>query len=86
MKVRQKQQRRLELIRGYCKELKRKRFAKTFQRFTKVRAKKQSVGMEAMELLEREMVDKNLMRYDYYNRDEPSEFVFFLNLNVISFY
>lgn len=75
MKIRKKQQKRLELIRGYCKELKRKRFAKTYQRFNKVRAKKQSIGLEAIELLEREMIDKNLLRYDYYDRDEPSEFV-----------
>lgn len=78
--VRKKQQKRLELIRGYCKELKRKRFAKAFHRFTKVRAKKQSLGIEAIELLEREMLDKNLMRYDYYDQNEPSEFVSFSDL------
>lgn len=59
-------------VRGYCKELKRKRYAKAYRRFTKVRERHLGVGMESMALLEKETQDKHLNQL---RSDEPPEFV-----------
>lgn len=68
-------ERRLDLIRGYCKELKRKRYAKAYRRFTRVRSKQLPLPDEAMELLVDELLDKDLGRAHYYDADEPKELV-----------
>lgn len=68
-------EKRLDLIRGYCKELKRKRYAKAYRRFARVRSKRMGLVSEALELLVEEMLDKDLGRDFYYAPDEPEEFV-----------
>lgn len=62
-------------MRGYCKDLKRKRFARAYRRYRKTRAKKLSLGAEALDLLEQEIIDKQLNRTYYYEASEPSEYV-----------
>lgn len=62
----------MHFIRGYCKELKRKRYAKAYRRFTNVREKRLGVGMESMALLEKELQDKHL---NHPRSDEPPAFV-----------
>lgn len=68
-------EKRLDLIRGYCKELKRKRYAKAYRRYTQVRSKMLSLPNEAMELLVEELIDKDLGREYYYDANEPKEYV-----------
>lgn len=63
------------MIRQYCKDLKRKRYARTYHRFKTIRARKLSLRDEAMDLCEQEHFDKGLTRAFYYDRDEPSEMV-----------
>lgn len=62
----------MQFIRGYCKELKRKRYAKAFRRFTNVREKLLGPGLESVALLEQEVNDKHL---NYVRKDEPEAFV-----------
>lgn len=62
----------MQLIRGYCKDIKRKRYAKAYRRFTKIREKRLGVGFESMALLKKETEDKNLHRE---RSDEPAVFV-----------
>lgn len=59
-------------IRGYCKDLKRKRYAKAYRRFTKVRKRHLGVGMESIALLEKEAQDKHLNEI---RPNEPPEIV-----------
>lgn len=66
---------RLRIIRAYCKELRRKRFARAYRRFSRVHAKKLDTMDEAQELLRLEMLDKDLNRDFYYASDEPQEYV-----------
>lgn len=66
---------RLNLIRTYCKEMKRKRYARTWKRFTKTRAKRYDLSAEANVLRNREIEDKNLNRSYYFGPGEPAELV-----------
>lgn len=63
------------LIRGFLRELKRKRYAKAFRRFTRTRSRKLDLLGEGIELLTQEMSDKDLYRDNYYEETEPKEFV-----------
>lgn len=66
---------RLELIRGHCKDLKRKRYAKSYRRFTRVRSKRLRLEDEGLELMAAELCDKDLGREFYYAENEPKELV-----------
>lgn len=57
------------------RELKRKRYAKAYRRFVRIRQKKLNLGAEAMELANGEIEDKHLNRFYYYGANEPHEFV-----------
>lgn len=70
-----KVQRRLLLIRMYCKDMKRKRYARAYKRFTKTRARNLDLIGEASVLQSREIEDKNLYRKYYYGPGEPIELV-----------
>lgn len=63
------------LIRGFLRELRRKRYAKAFRRFTGIKARKLDLLGEGIELLTQEMSDKDLYRDNYYEENEPNEFV-----------
>lgn len=68
-------ERRLDLIRGFCKKLKRKRYAKAYCRFRDIRSKRLAVDDEALELCIAEMFDKDLSRPFYFDQNEPKELV-----------
>lgn len=68
-------EKRLDLLRGFCKELKRKRYARSYRRYVEIRRNKTSLQNEAMELMVKEMFDKNLCRDFYYGASEPTECV-----------
>lgn len=72
LQIARKKDRRMQLVRGYCKELKRKRYAKAYRRFNNVRSKRLVVGLESMALLEAEVHDKHLNQS---RDDEPEIFV-----------
>lgn len=84
--ISRKRAQRIALIRGYCKELKRKRYARTYHRFRTIRAMKMRLNDETMALCEQEIYDKGLTRTYYYDQDEPSEMVRFRKkyINTIS--
>lgn len=65
----------MQLIRGFLRELRRKRYAKAFRRFTVTRSRKMDLSNEATELMKREVFDKGLNRANYYEENEPDEFV-----------
>lgn len=65
----------MSLIRGFLRELRRKRYAKAYRRFIRTRSRKMDLANEAKELTKREISDKGLDRYDYYEENEPNELV-----------
>lgn len=65
----------MELIRGFLRELRRKRYARAFRRFSRIRSRKMDLANEAKELIRQEITDKGLDREYYYEEDEPNEFV-----------
>lgn len=70
-----KRRQRLNLIRSHCKELKRKRYARAYKRFTKTRSKDFELSAEADALQSWEVNDKNLNREYYYGQSETPECV-----------
>lgn len=70
-----KMEKRLQIIRSYFRELKRKRYAKAHRRFLRIRAAKLDLPNEAMQLISGEIADKDLDRLHYFEPDEPVELV-----------
>lgn len=63
------------IVRSYIKQLKQKRYNKAYNRFKKVRAKNLNLEDEAIELQNREIADKNLLREYYYGEGESPQCV-----------
>lgn len=69
-------ERRQALIRNYCKDMKRKRYALAYRRFVKTKARQLNIHAEANLMLNHEIDDKHLRRTYYYGPDEPAEMVY----------
>lgn len=72
---RSKAETRRQLIAGYCKELKRKRYARRYRRWQDVRSRGLDLKDETMALIAAEVHDKSLNRRFYYSEYDPHEFV-----------
>lgn len=70
-----KLQKRRQLITGYCKDLKRKRYARRYRRWLDVRSRGLDLKDETLALISGEVHDKSLNREFYYVAYEPYEFV-----------
>lgn len=61
-----KRNKRLQLIRGYCKDLKRKRYARTYKRYSKTRDNFMDTNRQARVFLDEELKDKGLSKKKLY--------------------
>lgn len=70
-----KRNKRIQLIREFCKELKRKRFARVYKRYSKIRNEHQMPTVDkAQYLLDAEMKDKGLLKHKLYP-NQPKAYV-----------
>ena len=65
----------MTIIKGFIRELQRKRYAKAFKKFLETNAQRLNLANEARELEKKEMKDKKLKGPWYYEQKEPNEIV-----------
>lgn len=77
-----KRNKRLQLIREYCKELKRKRFARVYKRYSKIRTEyRMPITEQAQYLLDAELKDKGLYKHKLY----PGQPKAYVNINILRY-